>query len=217
MIPFDKRLVAQSQRPRWQKNDELSSGARDLAFLGGPGPFLIATAFMVVGKAANIQGAPGVGWRVTESVLLAASINAVGKGIAGRALPGVQTDHAFSIGRGFHDANGGFVSFPSGHTAAAFALATAITAEAERTGRRWGRYVRPIAYAAASGVAVARVYQHTHWASDLPMAAVIGMWSASTVERQSRLARAPRAKFEVVGPCLIPAGHHLLAGASIAF
>jgi membrane-associated phospholipid phosphatase len=130
------------------------------------------------------------GSRVTTSVLLAAAITALGKGIAGRALPGVKTPHSFSFGRGFHDDNGPFVAFPSGHTAAAFALATALTAEAEHSSYGWSRLVRPIAYTAATGVAIARVYQLTHWVSDLPLAAVIGMWSGSVVESQRKSASA---------------------------
>lgn len=191
LTPFDHRLIAQLRAPRLQSDDELHSTARDLSFLGGPGPFLIGGAFVAAGEIAHVGGAAAVGSRITESVLIAASITAIGKGLSGRALPGVKTKHQFSFGRGFHDGNGPFVAFPSGHTAAAFALATAITGEAERKPRRWTPVVRPVAYALATGVAIARVYQNTHWVSDLPLAAVIGMWSGSTVERRAKAEVAP--------------------------
>jgi membrane-associated phospholipid phosphatase len=191
LTPFDRRLMAQVRRPALLSDDEIHSAAKDLSFLGGPGPFIVGGAFVAAGELAHVSGAASVGIRVTESVLLAASITAIGKGLSGRALPGVKTKHEFSFGRGFQDDNGPFVAFPSGHTAAAFALATAITAEAERKPRPWTPIVRPVAYALATGVAIARVYQNQHWVSDLPIAAVIGMWSASTVERRSHASPPP--------------------------
>ena len=215
---FDRRLLAQSQSPRWQSEDEVRAVAKDLAFLGGPGPFVIGAAFVAAGNVLQVTGATAVGSRITESVLLAASITAIGKGLAGRALPGVETEHAFSLGRGFHQANGAFVSFPSGHTAAAFALAGALTAEAERSGHAWARFVRPIAYATATGVGVARVYQYTHWASDLPIAAVVGMWSASTIERRAKQA-APTAtsRFSFGDVAVLPHGRRLTVISSLRF
>lgn len=119
---------------------------------------------------------------ITASVLLAAALTGLGKGIAGRALPGVKTSEAFQWGRGFHSGNGPFVSFPSGHTAAAFAAASALTGEAAAWRPGSARYVGPLAYLTASAVAMARLYQHVHWVSDLPLAAAIGTWSGLSVE-----------------------------------
>src|SRR5258708_251664 len=186
LVPCDRRLLAQMQSPRLQGKDDFQTGANRLSFMGGPGPFLVGAALMVLGRFGEIDGATAAGSRVTKSVLLAAAITGIGKGVAGRALPGVETEHPFSFGRGFHEGNGPFVAFPSGHTAAAFALATALTAEAGHSSYRWSPLVRPAAFAVATGVAIARVYQQTHWVSDLPLAAVIGMWSASAVESRSK-------------------------------
>ena len=42
-----------------------------------------------------------------------------------------------------------------------------------------------IAYGGAAAVGVARVIQRVHWPSDLPVAAVIGVWSGETVQRRA--------------------------------
>src|SRR5579862_3865009 len=109
LTPFDRRLIAQVRRPGLLSDDEIHAAAKDLSFLGGPGPFIIGGAFVAAGDLAHVGGAASVGIRVTESVLLAASITAVGKGLSGRALPGVKTKHEFSFGRGFKDDNGPYV------------------------------------------------------------------------------------------------------------
>jgi membrane-associated phospholipid phosphatase len=59
-------------------------------------------------------------------------------------------------------------SFPSGHTFDAFAIATVIS---QNVKNKWWNI--PI-YAAATGVALSRVHDNKHWASDVMMGAAIG-------------------------------------------
>ena len=124
---------------------------------------------------------------MTEAVLVAASITGLGKGISGRALPSVNDSNPenFQLGRGFHDGNGPFVSFPSGHAAASFAMAAVLTSEVDYWHPGTARIIGPIAYGGAALVGLARMYQNVHWASDLPLAAAIGTWSGLTVVARS--------------------------------
>jgi membrane-associated phospholipid phosphatase len=59
-------------------------------------------------------------------------------------------------------------SFPSGHTASAFALATALAMEADNT------WVSVAAYSAAGLTGWARIYQDRHWTSDVVAGAILG-------------------------------------------
>lgn len=205
VAPLDKPVASEFQETRWQENEPLHSAAQALAFAGGPGPFLLGAGFFAVGKIGGSPPLATAGVHVTEAVLLAAAINGLGKGFAGRALPGVKTAENFEFGRGFHKGNGGFVSFPSGHTAAAFAMASALTGEASTWNSAAARYVGPFAYATATGIAVARLYQHVHWVSDLPLAAVIGTWSGLTIEGRAHASTASRRRRTAVARVLTAA------------
>jgi membrane-associated phospholipid phosphatase len=189
VAPLDKPVAGEMKETDWQKDERLHSVTQALAFAGGPGPFLLGAGLFTGGMISRSPTAYGAGERITESVVLAALLTGLGKGIAGRALPGVKTSEEFEWARGFHHGNGPFVSFPSGHTAAAFAMASALTGEASYWQPGAERYVGPIAYATASAIGLARVYQRVHWMSDLPLAAAIGTWSGLSVESHSHHAR----------------------------
>jgi membrane-associated phospholipid phosphatase len=111
----------------------------------------------------------------------------------------VNNPDDFQFFRGFHDGNGPFVSFPSGHAAASFAVAAVITGEVDRWHPGMARIVGPIAYGGAGLVGLARMYQNVHWASDLPLAAAIGTWSGLTVIARTH-AKRQRADAETHDP-----------------
>jgi len=185
--PLDARTARELQEKRFQGSDDLQHTARDLAFLGGPGPFVMGAGLYAVGRLTRMPRLAGVGLHMTEAVLLAASFTGLGKGIFGRALPDVNVNNPddFQFGRGFHEGNGPFVSFPSGHAAASFAMAAVLTSEADQWHPGLARVIGPIAYGGAGLVGLARMYQNVHWASDLPLAAAIGTWSGLTVVARS--------------------------------
>ena len=84
----------------------------------------------------------------------------------------------------FHPLNGG-ESFPSGHTAAAFALAGTVAAHAKR------RWIKGLAYGVASMVAYSRVESDAHFVSDVAAGAMIGVGVAKQVASVNAT-RAPR-------------------------
>ena len=187
IAPLDARAARGLQQQQFQRNDDLQHTARDLSFLGGPGPFVIGASLYAAGRMTRMPRLASAGLHMTEAVLLAASITGLGKGFSGRALPSVNDSNPenFQFGRGFHDGNGPFVSFPSGHAAASFAMAAALTSEADQWHPGLARIIGPIAYGGAGLVGLARMYQNVHWASDLPLAAAIGTWSGLTVVARS--------------------------------
>ncbi|MEA2165892.1 MAG: hypothetical protein QOK37_4019 [Thermoanaerobaculia bacterium] len=81
----------------------------------------------------------------------------------GRARP-IQNEGSHS----FHPLQSHYESFPSGHATNAFAFATAVA------GHYDGWVVPTIVYTIASGVAVSRVNDHVHFASDVVAGALIG-------------------------------------------
>jgi membrane-associated phospholipid phosphatase len=72
-------------------------------------------------------------------------------------------------------------AFPSGHTTAAFAMATSL---ADDIHRPWATVAL---YSVATGVAVSRVYQQEHWVSDVVGGAALGIASAKLVNGRWRV------------------------------
>lgn len=100
---------------------------------------------------------------------------------------GITTAVKFAIGRNRPQGDGdadqfrplsGWSSFPSGHTAVAFAVATAI---AEETRDPWSDAAL---YGAATLTALARLNDDRHWTSDVFVGALVGHLSARWLSRR---------------------------------
>lgn len=72
-------------------------------------------------------------------------------------------------------------SFPSGHTATAFAAATVL-------GKYYPRY-RPYLYGLAVLVGLSRVYTQAHWPADVFLGAALGVWGAGHTLKSTELLR----------------------------
>jgi len=215
--PFDRPIQRTLQAEDLQDNRGLRHVAGAFGFTGGPGPFIAGGALYVAGRATSSVQVTDLGMHLTESVIVAATLNAFLKGVSGRALPNAKSGEPgdFSFGRGFHEGNGSFVSFPSGHTAASFAAATAITDEVSRWDSSAARFVGPVAYSAATLVALSRLYQNVHWASDLPIGAAIGVLSGKAVASWHRRHQANWLERHLAGVTVAPDGHRIVFGGAV--
>ena len=216
VAPLDHPIQRRLQAEDLQDNRGLRRVAGAFGFSGGPGPFIAGGALFVAGRATSSAHVTELGLHLTESVIVAAGVNAFIKGVSGRALPNAKSGEPgdFSFGRGFHEGNGSFVSFPSGHTAASFAAATVISDEVSRWDSSAARVVRPAAYSAATLVALSRLYQNVHWASDLPIGAAIGVLSAKAVASWHKRHPANWLERHLAGITLAPDGHRIVLGGS---
>ncbi|GAA5032494.1 phosphatase PAP2 family protein [Microbacterium fluvii] len=76
-------------------------------------------------------------------------------------------------------------SFPSGHTAAAFALHGALADLLDRHGARVTRLIGPLLrYGIPGAIAFSRVYRGQHHISDTIAGALLGRWIAGVVRRE---------------------------------
>jgi membrane-associated phospholipid phosphatase len=73
-----------------------------------------------------------------------------------------------------------YTSFPSGHSTFAFATATTFSSMSKK------KMVPIIAYSIASGVALSRIHDQKHWASDVLAGAAIGTAFSLTVNKPFR-------------------------------
>lgn len=147
------------------------------ASLGGIVPLSIGTLMWAGGAIADDDFVRNVGVEATQAVALSGALTIGIKGLIGRARPNASPDDPdqYYPGRGFF--NAARASFPSGHTSAAFAVATVLSKEmsARFPHQRW--LIRGALYGAASSVGLARMYQNAHWPSDVVTGAALGTLS----------------------------------------
>jgi membrane-associated phospholipid phosphatase len=126
----------------------------------------------LAGEIAGSSELKGTILRAGAAAAIATGINSGLKYAVGRTRPDIAGGN-FEF-RPFSGAN----SFPSGHTAAAFAIATAV---ADQTRDGWSDYVL---YGAATLTAISRINDNRHWASDVLVGGLIGHLSGKWVSKQ---------------------------------
>lgn len=143
--------------------------------MGSVGALATAGTFFAAGLVLKDAKARDTGYLAASAMVQVALVNNVLKGLAGRQRPFYADgiDHwsgpvAF-FKRFDKDAGGRYLSFPSGHTATAFALATVVARQ-----YRHPSWVPIVAYGVAAGVGISRMPLDLHWASDILVGAVLG-------------------------------------------
>ena len=115
----------------------------------------------------------------TESVLITSLYTTVLKFSFGRARPwnwrSCSCPDSHTHWDGFSRKHN---SFPSGHTATAFAIATVVANEYEET-----PYIKPISYGLATLTGLSRMNAEKHWASDVFIGAALGYFTSKTLLR----------------------------------
>lgn len=179
--PIDDDVRAEVQG---RKSPATGDVARVAEPLGRPHLWLAASAgTFLVGKLARQDRAADLGLHVFLSVGVAQAVTGGLKAVAGRWRPRVERGDGVIL---FHDPYGwrlfagadddGRRAYPSGHTSAAFAAATALSEDV-------GGPTPWIAYPLATAVAWSRLHDDAHWVSDVTMGALVGIFSARTVVR----------------------------------
>jgi membrane-associated phospholipid phosphatase len=153
---------------------------------GGPGTLVLAGGMYVGGKIAASNHLATTGVRTGEAIVLAEILVYSIKGLAGRARPRVEGAHPldFRFGRGIR--GGAYQSFPSGHTAAAFAAAAVLTDAIGQSNPDAHLLAGSLLYSGAALTGLSRIYHSEHWLSDAAMGAAIGVFSGRKVIRFHR-------------------------------
>lgn len=184
MFPIDKSVAGRLQNPNAQANRFFENASTDVRLLADPGGLIISLSMYGAGRVGHWKNVADFGLHATEAIAVAGITTTFLKGVAGRARPFVSIDtnpRDFHFGRGF--TNGNFQSFPSGHTTAAFALASTVTSESQRWWPHQTWIVAPTMYGAATLVGLSRMYNNKHWASDVALGAAIGTFAGIKVVR----------------------------------
>lgn len=212
--PLDKRIAGELQEPSPQTNRVLKNLATDVRLIADPGSLIIGTSMYAVGRIAHKPELADLGLHGEEAIGLATVVTTAIKWTAGRARPYVVRDtnpSDFGLIRGFSRGSD-YSSFPSGHTMSAFAAAAVVANEASRwwPGSQW--YVGTVMYAGAVAVALSRMYDNKHWATDVIMGAGIGTFAGNKVVRFNHRTN-PRNRLDrwLLSASVTPTGHDGLA------
>jgi membrane-associated phospholipid phosphatase len=185
LAPLDKSIANRLQNPHTQANRLFQNLATDVRLVAVPGSVIIGTSLYVVGKVGHMERVADLGLHGTEAILVGNVVNTAIKWTVGRARPYAVNDSNpsdYQFLRGLKKGRD-YSSLPSGHALAAFAAAAAVTNEATRSwpGSQW--YVGTAMFGGATMVALSRLYNNQHWASDVILAAGIGTFAGNKVVR----------------------------------
>ena len=180
--PLDKRLADFLQGAP-QTNRFLRRTAVIVEEVAVPGAFIIGASMYAVGRMRDNRELADVGLHGTEAILIGTAITTIIKITAGRARPFVNRDrpYDFGLGRGLRREE--YRSFPSGHSLIGFAAAAAVTDETRRLWPQSVWYIAPALYGGAALVALSRMYDNKHWASDVLVGGAIGVFSGRKLVR----------------------------------
>ena len=133
---------------------------------------ILSGGIYLTGKIIGNKSLATTGRMLTESVLYSGLAVSLLKYTVGRSRPYTNEGPITMFSYSFQEAN---VSFPSGHTATAFAISTVLA----------NRINNPIATVALYGLAgftgYQRIYDNKHWFSDVFVGAAIGYFIGSSI------------------------------------
>lgn len=180
-MPADKKLTDEFRDAGPQRSSFLHEGARAFDFLGNPGTVVLTVGTYAIGRVIGSEHLSDLGLHVGQSLLLTSAETWMAKGLLGRRRPylDVSDPDDFALGRGF--IGGAWASLPSGHTAAAFAVAASANEEIRHWWPAAPWVVSPLLYGGAAMVGLARVYDARHWSSDVVLGAGLGILTGRKV------------------------------------
>lgn len=168
-------LVARGIRsPAVQESVPLRVTAGAFRSIALPGTVFLAAGLYTMGSLGDNPELTDLGLD-TGYALIAAGVATLGvKLLTGRGRPHLSPEdpHDFRLGRGL--AGDRYQSFPSAHTAAAFAAASVLAAHSGGADAVAPRWLGPVAYSGAGIAGLSRLYHEEHWLTDVLAGAILG-------------------------------------------
>ncbi len=172
---FDQDIKEWAQDKRTDTSDDVSSV---FSYLGNAAVLLGLSAVLYgAGEAGDNDSLRKTALLSVESLAAAGFFVTTAKFIIGRARP-----YTGESGHSFHPlaTKSSYWSFPSGHAACAFAVATTVAEQTDCAA------VDIAAYCLASLVGLSRIHDNKHWASDVFFGSAVGYFCAKKISSLNR-------------------------------
>jgi membrane-associated phospholipid phosphatase len=167
---LDETVRDYTQSHRTETKDDIATVFRHM---GQPEVYAtVGFGTILTGLIASDDDITRAGGRITGSLLTAAASNSIIKYVVGRTRP----NHSTNPDPDEFEPFSGNVSFPSGHTAMAFALAASVSNEVRFLPAQIGLY------SAATLTGWSRINDNKHWLSDVLGGAAVGITSAMIMD-----------------------------------
>jgi membrane-associated phospholipid phosphatase len=179
---YDSKIAVAAQKQSLGRL-RLGNAAAWGTTVGGNGPIGFSVVVWGAGFVAREHEWKALGREAVEAWMVSGGTVWLTKGLVGRARPyaAIRDQGLYKPGRGFSD--NAYASFPSGHTASAFSVAT-VFADGTGKNKPWiHRTAQILAFGSAASVALSRMYLNDHWASDVIGGAALGVVTATVTMR----------------------------------
>ena len=204
---FDLRIAHWARSPGVQGDSSRHELIEDLTRANETPMMLAALATYGVGRIGGLHTTADVGLHTLEALVLTTGVSQVVRGVLGRTRPRASLEDPFLFKpftgfRGFETR-----SYPSLHTAASFAAASALVGEIHL--RRPGavKVAAPLLYTAALVPPMTRIYLDQHWMSDIVAGAFVGALLGSRVVSYAHSHRRTRLDRALLAVGAMPDGH----------
>ncbi len=205
IAPLDKRFADYLQGAP-QTNRFFRRVSRVVETIAQPGAYLIGGALYGIGRLSDNERMADLGLHGTEAIFAGLLVTNLIKITAGRQRPYVDIDkpHNFGFMRGWRQEQ--YRSFPSGHSLIGFAAAAAVVEETRRWWPQSVWYIAPAMYGGAGLIALSRMYDNKHWASDVLIGGLIGTFAGIKVVKYHHTHPDNRIDRWLLGVVLVPEG-----------
>jgi membrane-associated phospholipid phosphatase len=205
IAPLDKQFADYLQGAP-QTNRFFRRISRVVETIAQPGAYFIGGALYGIGKLTDNERMADLGLHGTEAIIAGLLVTSIIKVGAGRQRPYVDRDkpHNFGFMRGWNQER--YRSFPSGHSLIGFAAAAAVTDETRRWWPKSAWYIGPLMYGGAGLIALSRVYDNQHWASDVMIGGLIGTFAGLKVVKYHHTHPDNRVDRWLLGVTVVPEG-----------
>jgi membrane-associated phospholipid phosphatase len=204
---FDLRIAHWARSPGVQGDSSRHDKIAAMTRVNETPLTIAAFATWGIGRLAHSETTADVGLHTFEALVLTTAVSEVLRGSIGRTRPREAPEDPFDFrpGKGFTD----FAtrSYPSLHTAAAFATATALVGEIHERRPGATKVAAPLLYAVAMIPGLTRIYLDQHWASDIVAGGFLGALLGSRVVSYAHSHKRNRLDRALLGVSAVPDGY----------